>query len=288
MNFLTSSTSLDPAFPFHLTCGNGFTMEHYENDTSYMHRHHCLELNLCLNGQGRYYIGEQEYPIETGDLFIINDLEYHQAINLSGNMKLLVLVFTPDMILKESADYNLIRTFYEWKRGFQHRITAAEEAAALMLEMEREYREKKIGYQTILKATLLKLLALLYRSFAETESSAAQVRRFQTAYNTLAPAIFYIEQHLREPITLAQLAEAVSLNANYFSGLFSSLMGIRVSEYILQKRLKYAAGLLVSTDQSVLSVAMESGFGNISYFNRVFRKQFALTPGQYRKQIRGL
>ena len=250
-----------------------------------MHRHHCLELNICLGGQGRYVIGEKEYPIEAGDLFIINDLEYHQAINLSGDMQLLVIVFTPDMILRESEDYDLIRAFYEWKRGFQHRLPKMRQAGELMQEMEREYLEREAGYRLILKASLLKLLALLYRGFAQTESSAEQVRAFQSTYKDLAPALFYIDEHLGEPIRLAQLAKVVSLNPNYFSSQFSSLMGLTVSEYILRQRLRRAAGLLVATEKSVLSVALECGFNNISYFNRVFRRHFSLTPTEFRKSV---
>ena len=285
MNFKTSVIPLDPTLPVKVYRGSGFAVEHYENNTSFMHRHHCLELNLCLGGRGRYIIGETEYPVERGDLFVINDLEYHHAVNLSGDLCLLVVVFAPDMILKAGEDYNLIRTFYEWKRGFQHRLTDARDVATLMEEMEREFTARQTGYEPILKATLLKLLALLYRRFMLTESAAEQVRKFQTAYGVLAPALFYIDAHLAEPLSLKRLAEEVSLHANYFSGQFSALMRMTVSEYILQKRLRRAATLLVTTDQSVLSVAMESGFANVSYFNRMFRKHFSLTPTNYRKLI---
>lgn len=285
MNYKTSLIPLDAAFPFKIFRGSGFSAACHENNDSYMHRHHCLELNFCLGGCGRYVIGEKEYPIEAGDLFIINDLEYHQAINLSGELELLVIVFTPDMILKESEDYDLIRTFYEWKRDFQHRLPKMTQAGALMQEMEREFADCEAGYRLILKASLLKLLGLLYRRFAQTESSAEQMRAFQSAYKDLAPALFYIDTHLTEPIRLAQLASEVSLNPNYFSSQFSSLMGLTVSEYILRHRLRRAAGLLACTERSVLSVAMECGFSNISYFNRVFRKQFALTPTEYRKSL---
>lgn len=285
MNYKTSLIPLAPAFPFKIFRGSGFSAACHENNDSYMHRHHCLELNFCLGGNGRYVIGDKEYPIRAGDLFIINDLEYHQAINLSGDLELLVIVFTPDMILKESEDYDLIRTFYEWKRGFQHRLPQMEQAGALMAEMETEFEDREAGYRLILKASLLKLLALLYRGFAQTESSAEQVRAFQNTYKDLAPALFYIDTHLGEPIRLAQLAKEVSLHPNYFSTLFSSLMGMTVSEYILRHRLRRAAGLLASSEKSVLSVAQECGFNNVSYFNRVFRRHFSLTPTEYRRSV---
>ena len=99
MNYRTAMLHIDPQFPFAIYRGSGYTLDQYQNGQSWMHKHHCLEINYVLNGHGRYEIGDQIYPIEKGNLFIINDLEYHQAINESGDMQLLVIVFDSEMVL---------------------------------------------------------------------------------------------------------------------------------------------------------------------------------------------
>lgn len=289
MEYRTDVLNLDPQYPVAVMWGSGFSREECESGTSYLHRHHCLEINYCLCGHGRYWIGNQEYPIEPGDLFIINDLEYHRAENTDDGLRLLVIVFDADLVLSGGADYALIRAFYEWKIGFKHRIAAASPVAAdifpILLEMDREWKQQEIGCRLVLKALLLKFLALLYRSFERTKSYSEKIRRFQSGYIRIAPAIAMIDTQFREPLTLEQLAASVHMNRNYFSTVFSQLMGCPVSEYILRRRLRNAVQLLMSTDNSVISVALESGFRNISYFNRTFRAHFGIPPGRYREQL---
>ena len=291
MEYRTEALHIDPQFPFAVYHGTGFAPAEYENDISYMHRHHSLEINYCLHGQGRYLIGEQVYPVAPGDLFIINDLEYHQAINDSGDMRLLVIVFDANLVLSGGSDYALIRAFYEWKTGFKHRIAADSsvvmDIAPLLLEMDSEWQQQEIGCHLVLRALLMKLLALLYRSFERTEGYGERIRQFQHGYVRLSPAIAMIDLQFREPLTLEMLADSIHMNRNYFSTVFSQLMGCTVLEYIVRRRLRNAAMLLMSTDSSVISIALDSGFRNISYFNRAFQKQYGMSPGRYREQVQG-
>ena len=290
LEYRTEILQMDPQFPFEVYCGSGFSAEDCQNGRDYMHRHRSLEINLCMQGSGHYIIDETEYEIQPYDLFIINDLEYHRALNESGNMQLLVIVFDADLVLSGSEDYALIRAFYEWKVGFRHRLSAnfllQDEIMSTMAEMDREWQQKKVGYRMVIKALLIKLLALLYRNFEAAEGYAEAVRRFQNAYVRLAPALTMIDARFRDDLTLNQLAESTHMNRNYFSTLFSQLMGCTVTEYISRRRLRHAAQLLVSTDSSVITIAMDSGYHNVSYFNRAFHKQYGMPPGKYREQAR--
>lgn len=290
MEYRTEILHIDPQFPFAVYHGTGFSPEEYDSGASYMHRHHSLEINYCLRGQGRYMIGDQVYPIEPGDLFIINDLEYHQAINVSGDTQLLVIVFDADLVLSGGDDYALIRTFYEWKNGFKHRIAAdspiVADIAPILLEMDQEWKLQEIGCRLVLRGQLIRLLALLYRSFERTEGYGEHIRRFQSGYVRLSPALTMIDSQFRDSLTLEQLADSVHMNRNYFSTIFAQMMGCPVSEYLIRRRLHHAEQLLLSSDASVISIALDSGFRNVSYFSRSFHKHFGLSPGQYREQVR--
>ena len=290
MDYRTELLHLDAHFPFAVYHGTGFSADDLAAGRAYMHRHHSLEINSCLRGQGRYIIGDRVYDVAPGDLFIINDLEYHQAINVSGDLQLLVIVFDTDLVLSGGEDYALIRAFYEWKSGFKHRIAADSPALSaifpLIYVIEREWQEQEVGYRMMLRALLVQLLAMLYRNFELTEGYAEKVSRFQSGYIRLAPALSMIDANFASPLTLEQLADTVHMNRNYFSTLFSQLMGCPASEYILRRRLRHALQLLVSTDASVISIALDSGFRNVSYFNRAFKEQFGLPPGRYREQVR--
>lgn len=106
--------------------------------------------------------------------------------------------------------------------------------------------------------------------------------RFQNEYIRIIDAINYIDRNFREPVTLKELAEMVHMNQNYFSTYFKNVMNCSVSTYIIRRRLKHACLLLATTEDSIIEIASASGFENVPYFNRTFKKHIGMTPGEYR------
>ena len=101
--------------------------------------------------------------------------------------------------------------------------------------------------------------------------------RFQTVLD-------YIRRHLRDPLTIQQLAEIADLNPTYFSNLFSRYMGISPVQYVNKRRIEEAQKLLLSTDQTLYQIASAVGFSDEYYFSRVFKKIVGLAPAHYRRQ----
>ncbi len=95
-------------------------------------------------------------------------------------------------------------------------------------------------------------------------------------------AIQYIAAHYAENVTLAALSEEVSLSPNYFSTVFKQAMGKGYREYLTEIRLKEACHLLTETDQSMTDIAFAVGFSDQSTFCKAFRREYGVTPGQYR------
>ena len=288
MKYITETLWIDKDFPFAIYHGRGFTEKDIEENKSYMHNHHSLEINFCVSGEGEYIIQDEKYPIKKDDIFVINNLEYHMAKNVSRDLHLMVIVFDPELILAGSNDYQYVRAFYEWKTGFKHRlpgeIFATEEIKGILRQIQQEWDNQATGWRLVTKALLLMLLAVIYRQFEETEGYAEKMQHFQNAYEKLSPAIRYMENHYKEDVKLADLAQEVHMSVNYFSSYFSQTMDCTVFEYLNKIRLRNASTLLETTSYSILSTAMESGFENISYFNRVFKKAFGVSPGTYRKR----
>lgn len=289
MDYITEIILLDKEFPFFVGYGGGFSYQDEKDDKVYMHNHHCLEINFCVAGNGQYIITDESYPILKDDIFIINNMEYHMARNLSGNLKLMVIGFNPELILAGSADYQYIRAFYEWKTGFKHRlpgqIFATDKIKKILYAIQTEWDSQAAGWRLMVKSLLLMLLSLIYRQFETTEGYSEEIHHFQSAYMKLVPAMAYMEIHFKENISLSVLAKEAHMSVNYFSSLFSKTMNCTVSDYLIRMRLRNACMLLLTTEDSILSVALESGFANISYFNRVFRKTFGVSPREYRKRL---
>lgn len=281
-NFLLET----PDFPFDMFEGRG-QIESDEN--FFLHNHDCLELNYAVRGNGTYIIGDHRYPIRQGDLFVINNCEYHMAVN-DGGLLLKVIIFDTDIVWQNNnlLDYKYLQTFFEWKSNFRHRFLAenlmVEYIATIFYELEHEWEQKQMGYQLVIKALLLKILALLYRGFALEKETSQKVLKFQIDYNRIMEAIAYIDKNYCQPIDLKSLSELTHLSPNYFSSIFNNVMSASLSDYVNKKRVDHACRLLRTTKMNICEIALKSGFNDISHFNKVFKKVTKVSPKQYREQ----
>ena len=91
----------------------------------------------------------------------------------------------------------------------------------------------------------------------------------------------YIEKHLRENISFADVAKASLFSPWYARRLFLEYTGVTPSEYIRKLRLKQSALKLRDEDVNILEVALDSGFGSVDGYQRAFRKEFGCNPSAY-------
>ncbi len=97
-------------------------------------------------------------------------------------------------------------------------------------------------------------------------------------------AIDFIRTHIQEPLTVEQVATALSVNSSYLSKLFKKEMGKSISEYIRDSKIEIAEHMLRHLDDTSLQIANYLGFSSQSHFIQVFRKQTGMTPEEYRKK----
>jgi AraC family transcriptional regulator len=95
----------------------------------------------------------------------------------------------------------------------------------------------------------------------------------------------YIESHLSEDLSLDELARVVDISPNYLISLFRESIGTTPHKYVVQQRLESARKLLARPGMSLLEIAHRCGFQDQSQFTTIFRRNFGVTPGQYRRQI---
>jgi len=96
----------------------------------------------------------------------------------------------------------------------------------------------------------------------------------------------YVDQHFQEELSLQELANHFHLNYTYCSELFRAITGQTFTKYITQRRMKQAAELLVTTNQSVNKIAMLTGYSNYTHFFTAFKNYFGQTPGAFREEKR--
>ena len=105
------------------------------------------------------------------------------------------------------------------------------------------------------------------------------------AARALADIRRYMEEHLDEPLTISTLSRRACLSATTFKAGFRRLYGLPVHAWLRQRRMERAAELLRSSSLSVLGVAQSVGYSSASQFTAAFRRQYGVTPFQYRKNV---
>lgn len=136
------------------------------------------------------------------------------------------------------------------------------------------------AYELAIKAQLFLLFHILF-SKCEAE---IRPRKDSKSLEKMRLILKYIENNYSEKITIPQIASEVGISASHFMKFFKQTMGSSFVDYLNHYRLTMASRLLLSSDDSVLTVASEVGFDNLSYFNRSFKKHFHMTPTAYRKE----
>ena len=98
-------------------------------------------------------------------------------------------------------------------------------------------------------------------------------------------AIAYIRENYREELTLQSVADACFCNRNYLCGLFYKVTDKHLADYINEVRIGQAIHLMRMSDLNITQIAAQVGYNDSSYFSKVFRKQMACSPKQYKMNI---
>ena len=96
-------------------------------------------------------------------------------------------------------------------------------------------------------------------------------------------AIQYIEEHLREELTIREIAQQAALSPFYFQKGFAMLCGMTVGDYIRQRRLSAAGLEVLTTDRKIIDIALEFGYDSPDSFTKAFVRFHGLTPAALRK-----
>lgn len=96
----------------------------------------------------------------------------------------------------------------------------------------------------------------------------------------------FIAENFREDIDSADIASAADIHPKYAMNVFKKSTGMTLNDYVNLMRLSYAQAMLMQEDANVLQVAMDSGFGSLSAFNKSFRKIAGMSPTDFRRDGR--
>lgn len=152
------------------------------------------------------------------------------------------------------------------------------------LELEEAYTLSDLYIQEIDKAkTEIEVSNVYLKAMLGFAERMKKMRNTASHSLHITKCLDYIYDHLHQDLTVAILAENIDLNPTYLSTLFKKEMGVSVSDYIRTKRLDTAKNMVLYSDFSDIDIANILNFSSHSHFISLFKKQYDMTPKQYKK-----
>jgi AraC-like DNA-binding protein len=127
------------------------------------------------------------------------------------------------------------------------------------------------------------VIQLLSTVFYDYTAQVARIRRLSGSSRMVHHVVQYVQQHLHEPIQVAQIAQTLGYNPSYLCRSFKEETGKNLKEYINQTKIDEAKYLLRSTNMPILDLSVHLGFSSQAYFTSLFKSLTGTTPVQYRQ-----
>ena len=243
------------------------------------HQHREIELIHITEGSAVFSIDSENYPIKKGDILVIPPYALHRAHTATNEPTAYYcicfdLVLLCDRWLQDGLETQSICGKYLIKGDDEH----AERLQRYIKDAFLACESKESGWEMIAGGNMALLFGILKRSgfFWQSTKSEKDV-------NFGKNVMQYIITHYASDISSRDAASQLYLNHSFFCRSFKKNFGSCFTDYILAYRLEKAKMLLRGTNLSVTEIAFKVGFGDCSYFCKVFKKGIGLSPLNYRK-----
>lgn len=242
------------------------------------HWHKSLELLMVLDGSIEITIDGECYLLKDEDIILINSNNIHEIHSENATMIALQL----DLSRISQFGDNLEELVFDCNSALQKdtgKFDGIRFVIATMIK-ENSHNTKGSEYRNYSLCYFLVSELLIHFQIPATENVKKQ-RKYMTR---LTRIINYIQTHYAENFTLSDLAASEGLSVPYLSNFFDKHMGINFSSYYVNIKLEHAVSDLLSTNDSIESIAMRNGFTESHSFVRSFKKHYGMLPSTYRKE----
>jgi AraC-like DNA-binding protein/quercetin dioxygenase-like cupin family protein len=258
------------------------------------HAHDFLVLAYFEKGAGAFRMNDQVWPVSPGDAFLIAPGE---VVRVAAGDHVRAAegwtVFFPPEVIASGASgaflawraHPLLFPFVGRAAGGAQRLRVPPDERAVwsahVSAIERELCEPRDGSVE----AVLAHLTLLLVGVARVSVDLGYDLRLRNE-PLLADVFEFIEQHYREPVSLADVADSVGLTPGHLTTVVRRKTGRTAQQWLTERRMAEARKLLRETDDTVETVATRTGYRQPSFFIKQFKRCHADTPAAWRRQAR--
>lgn len=253
-----------------------------------IHWHSELELIVIKKGRGLVSVDFRQRSVTSGDIVLIRPGQLH-SIEQDGShsMEYENIILKPHLLISDEPDLCALRFINPLMAGAIPSETFLTPSLPYYRQVSEYIRQidglceaQPEGFQLAVKGLLFQFIFLLVSNQSPQENPALLQTKSLEKMKTI---LKYVEEHYAERITVEDMADLTYYSKSHFMKFFKAHMGTGFIEYLNDYRLSMAERLLRSSDHSVLDIAQMSGFDNLSYFNRIFKRKYGISPGKYRR-----
>ncbi|HEV7293523.1 MAG TPA: helix-turn-helix domain-containing protein [Devosia sp.] len=253
------------------------------------HWHAQVEVNFVVRGYVHYQMSGHRAMLRQGDMALFWGGLPHQVIDTDDD-SFFIAIHVPLVhyfrlrlsaeltskithgatLVTRSPDGTDTGNFERWANYMRSEEVAKRDHAVeeLLLRIDRIQFDPFVLHQPAGKA------------FGQTEQPDQQ------SFSNISNICEFIASNFRHDIDSSAIASSADIHPKYAMSVFKKSTGMTLNEYVNLLRLSYAQALLMKEEINVLHVAMESGFGSLSAFNKSFRKIAGMSPTDFRRELR--
>ena len=250
-----------------------------------LHQHDDMEMNYLLTGKVTYLYRGGVFDLPARRLVAFWGATPHRIVQVADDAAIMVAQAPAAWVM----DWDLPRPFVDGFLG-GHIVMEPDESraaydAALLEAWSADFAKTQTPYKTVLpemQARTHRLAATSTRPFEVRTGRGVELSR---GWRRVEQVAHFVAEHFREQVSIDDIAEGVGLRPSYMMHLFRERCGVSVLAYLTSFRVAHAQFLLVTTDATVLDIALESGFNSLSRFYAAFKETTGLSPTRYRRSF---
>ena len=290
----------DAAFHVNETGYHGtseFPVAVYLDDVSHeyvnWHWHEEFEIGFVTEGSVILGCGNRKYQMEFGDIFFVNSNVLHSMHknNTSKQAVFKSIAFHSSIISESMNSVFYIKyllpilsnsNFREYiitkdSNFYQSMLDILSKVWNLVCSQSSDFEIKVRNELSTLFCILNQFQKNIKETFSPKMPNYLPEKRVQVLLD-------YIHTHYKDKITIEELAKTASISKTEVLRCFKAIMGLSPISYLNSYRLQSAAHMLINTEKNIQEIAEDCGFDDNSYFSKLFKKKYHVTPHDYRLQ----
>lgn len=250
-----------------------------------LHQHEEIQLSYIVQGEGTLLVGDTISSYKSGDLFAIGSNLPHvfqSDHDLNQESIMLTLFFTRSGFGDNFFDLEELK---ETTSFFKHIENGFKLCSSQKILGERFEALGQLGRMQRF-TSLMEILRIMSRAKKEALSSYHYKKSFSDLEGKrMREVIDFTLNHYQQSISLEKIAGVAAMSKNAFCKYFKKRTNKTYIQFLNELRIERASKLILETEFSISAIAFQTGFGNLSNFNRKFKEIKCKTPSEFRNQV---